>query len=172
MRCHSYRRTIRTAMPRSGAVRPWLLFVLGLVLFFGIAVAVILVLTVDDWQRDLSTNVAQTQLEHSDPSLRCVVLPDDPNAAAEKVRAIAAGLPGWSESNAVGDSADELRFERTTRWFRFVDDITVQLTATEAGTRISATSRSRVGKGDLGQNPRNLRELLGPLRAQSSLTEK
>jgi uncharacterized protein (DUF1499 family) len=165
---HSSQRLKQNLAIRRGAVRPWLLFVLGLVLFFGITVAILLLLTVDDWQRDLSTNVAQTQLEHPDPRLRCVVLPDDNNDVAAKVRAIAAGLSGWRESSMEPDSDDELRFERTTRWFRFVDDITVRLTATDGGTRVSATSKSRVGKGDLGQNPRNLRELLEPLRAQSS----
>lgn len=165
---HSYHRSTRALSLRRGAVRPWLLFGLGLVLFFGISVAVILLLTIDDWQRDLSTNVAQTQIEHADPTLRCLVLPVDPTAAAAQVRAVAAGLTGWRESKLATDSATELRFERTTRWFRFVDDITVQLTAIEGGTRVSATSRSRVGKGDLGQNPRNLRELLGPLRSQAA----
>ena len=166
---HSCLRPTRAQTIRRGAVRPWLLLLLGLVLFFGISVAVILLLTVDDWQRDLSTNVAQTRVDHPDPSLRCVVLPVDSIAAAAQVRAVAAGLTGWREPQPA-ESAEELRFERTTRWFRFVDDITVQLTPTEGGTRVSASSRSRVGKGDLGQNPRNLRELFGPLRTQAAAT--
>lgn len=36
-----------------------------------------------------------------------------------------------------------------------------------AMTRVDATSRSRIGKGDLGQNPRNLAELVRALTASS-----
>jgi uncharacterized protein (DUF1499 family) len=52
-----------------------------------------------------------------------------------------------------------LHVTRRTRVFRFVDDITIQLTEEAGGTRVDAESKSRFGKGDLGQNPRNLREL-------------
>ena len=48
---------------------------------------------------------------------------------------------------------------RRTRVFRFIDDITIEFHETTSGVRVEAESRSRVGKGDLGQNPRNLIEL-------------
>jgi uncharacterized protein (DUF1499 family) len=47
---------------------------------------------------------------------------------------------------------------------KYRDDIRVQIEPAAEGTRLSAESRSRVGKGDLGQNPRNLRELLDKVR--------
>ncbi|MFK8111816.1 MAG: DUF1499 domain-containing protein [Rubripirellula sp.] len=39
-------------------------------------------------------------------------------------------------------------------------------------TRVEAQSQSRVGKGDLGQNPRNLKEIMSELRGEAALAEK
>ena len=47
---------------------------------------------------------------------------------------------------------------------RFTDDIVVVLRTEGDLTRVQAQSQSRVGKGDLGQNPRNLKELVGYLK--------
>lgn len=47
-----------------------------------------------------------------------------------------------------------------SRLLGFIDDLRIELTQDERGkTRVYASSRSRIGKGDLGQNARNLREL-------------
>ena len=47
---------------------------------------------------------------------------------------------------------------------RYRDDVWVVVTQhDEEKLRASLESRSRLGKGDLGQNPRNLRELNGML---------
>jgi uncharacterized protein (DUF1499 family) len=158
--CHSGRPVFRHSHSRSGAIRLWLLvpaIVLVALLLTGV---VILALTVEDWNRDLSTNQAATSQEHSDPSLRCVVLPLDIEAATELVQNRATKLAGWRMATASANPAHVIRFERTTRWLRFVDEVTVELNPVDGGTRVSVSSRSRVGKGDLGQNPRNIRELL------------
>jgi uncharacterized protein (DUF1499 family) len=47
---------------------------------------------------------------------------------------------------------------------RYKDDIRLSIKPADSGSLLSAESRSRVGRGDLGQNPRNLRELLGAIR--------
>ena len=48
--------------------------------------------------------------------------------------------------------------EATTRVFGFTDDITITISAaTEFVTRVDVRSASRVGKGDFGQNARNIR---------------
>lgn len=123
-------------------------------------------LTVDDWNRDLSTNQAATSPDHPDTRMRCLVLPLEIGDAAELVRSRASGLSGWSiASNSSPNHV--IRLERTTRWLRFVDDITVTLTTVDGGTRVSISSRSRIGKGDLGQNPRNIRELLRAVQSES-----
>ncbi len=51
--------------------------------------------------------------------------------------------------------------ERKTSVFRFIDDIEIWFTKTGPNTmQLNLHSASRVGKGDLGQNARNIREVL------------
>ncbi|HEX9757828.1 MAG TPA: DUF1499 domain-containing protein [Nitrospiria bacterium] len=65
-------------------------------------------------------------------------------------------LPRWRVVNT--DTAQrEIRAEATTRIFRFIDDITIQLQENPKGTVVQVRSASRIGKGDLGQNARNIR---------------
>ena len=66
-------------------------------------------------------------------------------------------LPRWSLESSDGN---ELRAVRTTRLFRFRDDVMARVYPDPDGARVELTSASRLGKGDLGQNPRNLKELL------------
>ena len=72
-------------------------------------------------------------------------------------------LPRWE---VVSSEEREVGAVRATRLFRFKDDVTVVVEASESGSRAEFTSASRVGKGDLGQNPRNLRELLEALEQE------
>ncbi len=66
-------------------------------------------------------------------------------------------LPRWKVEDA---SEDVVWLTRTTRVFRFVDDVYVLVEPLPGGrSRLVARSASRVGKGDLGQNARNLKEL-------------
>ena len=60
---------------------------------------------------------------------------------------------------------------RVTPIMRFTDDITVILRNEKEGTRVKATSQSRVGKGDLGQNPRNLKELVNFLLQSGQIVD-
>ncbi len=53
-----------------------------------------------------------------------------------------------------------MRAVRKTRLFGFEDDVTARVCPDPDGARLGLTSASRLGKGDLGQNPRNLTELL------------
>jgi uncharacterized protein (DUF1499 family) len=53
-----------------------------------------------------------------------------------------------------------MRAVRKTRLFRFADDVTAQVRPHPDGARLELTSASRLGRGDLGQNTRNLEELL------------
>ncbi len=66
-------------------------------------------------------------------------------------------LPRWTlESSTNG----ELNATRQTGLLRFTDDVTVHIVERASGSEAHFDSASRVGKGDLGQNPRNLKELL------------
>lgn len=104
-----------------------------------------------------------TDPTHAD--LEPLRLPGPLSAAAGRVKAAAGPLRGW---RLEGESEDGVHFVRRTRVFRFADDIRVTLRAEGEGVRVDAESRSRLGKGDLGQNRRNILELWAAIRATSA----
>jgi uncharacterized protein (DUF1499 family) len=131
----------------------------------GIGLTITIALQVDDWRRDLTTNVAETSEDAADPALRPIKTSLGTDDVVELVEQVAGTLDGWKleAEDRTAESAP-LRFVRTTRLFRFKDDVSVRIMDKGEARVVTAVSRSRVGKGDLGQNPRNLRELLGRLR--------
>jgi uncharacterized protein (DUF1499 family) len=60
---------------------------------------------------------------------------------------------------AADAAAGTLSATHATILWRFVDDIHLRFEPHGSGSRIVGESRSRIGKGDLGQNARNLRAL-------------
>ena len=87
----------------------------------------------------------------------------DPEEITATVERAIEELSRWSlESSANG----ELHATRRTGLFRFIDDVTVQVVGGSYGSEVYFESASRVGKGDLGQNPRNLAELLETIDQQ------
>lgn len=129
-----------------------------------------LLFTVDDWSRDLTTNRASTSPAARNPSLRPIVSTLPASELADRAQASARQLPGWEVAGREEASGEiSLRFIRTTRLMRFKDDITVHVRPLaaegEALCEVSAHSKSRVGKADFGQNPRNLAELMDKLRS-------
>jgi uncharacterized protein (DUF1499 family) len=80
---------------------------------------------------------------------------------------VAATLPRW-RVEAIDPQKGSIHLTRRTRLFRFVDDIHLHLEAQESGTRIHGKSQSRVGLSDLGQNRRNLQQLVRALRFSGS----
>lgn len=131
-----------------------------LVLAIVASIMIGIVARLENWKRDLTTNHARLDANASDPLLRPLVVPTSPEQLADRVQQSVSKLSRWSlESREQLAEGMQLHFTRRTRLFRFVDDIYVRLSRVEGGTRLDAESRSRVGKGDLGQNPRNLREL-------------
>ena len=141
-----------------------------LVLWLMAAVAATLVLSlllqVDNWKRDLFHNEAETSDDASDPVLRPVRIDQPLEQVVEAVRAVANDLRGWEfVDQRWDDEGTLLHFVRITPVFRFRDDITIRIVAaSRGGSEVHAHSASRLGMGDLGQNPRNLKELLVPLR--------
>jgi uncharacterized protein (DUF1499 family) len=114
----------------------------------------------ENWQRDLSSNSAHLVAHSPDPLLRPFQLPMSAQEAEKHVQKRVGQMPRWKlESIERLEGSTVIHFTRRTRVFRFVDDITIQLTEQAGATRVDAKSKSRFGKGDLGQNPRNLREL-------------
>lgn len=122
---------------------------------------------VDDWRRDLTNNQAATSPDARDEALRPIVTGLALAELVETVKQAAAALDRWQlVDEAWSQGAARLYFVRTTPLFRFKDDVTVDVRGAGDGATVEAQSRSRVGKGDLGQNPRNLKELLGAVRAR------
>ncbi len=118
-----------------------------------------------DWKRALTQNHATLEPDSAEPLLRPLDLPDSPKEIANQIERWAEQQPRWSvESRHDSDSAVELHLTRSTRVMRFVDDVRLRIAWEGNSSRIVAESRSRIGKGDLGQNARNLKELTGPLR--------
>jgi uncharacterized protein (DUF1499 family) len=93
-------------------------------------------------------------------------LPWPPEQALARLQAAIATLPRW-QVVSVEPASLALHATRTTRLWHFVDDITVRLEAAAAGSRVHGRSQSRVGKGDFGQNRRNLLQLFAALEASS-----
>lgn len=135
---------------------------------------------IDDWGRDWTCNQARLSSTNADPMLRPIEIDADIENVETMIRAWVAKQPAWkivSDPPLARDSANDsardhasdpmrrLHLTRTTAVFRFVDDIYIEITpiapAVDGSPRcgIDAESQSRVGKGDLGQNPRNLKEL-------------
>jgi uncharacterized protein (DUF1499 family) len=65
-------------------------------------------------------------------------------------------LPRWTLSSYVGENGS-IRAEARTLVFRFVDDILIRVLPEGTGSRVEVRSASRVGRGDFGQNARNIR---------------
>jgi uncharacterized protein (DUF1499 family) len=141
---------------------------LALLVSVVIALLTIAALYVDDWRRDFTTNYAATS---DDPQSPLAALHSDlsPTELANRTAAAVATLPRWrlTQRDAEGQEVT-LHFVHTTRLARFVDDITVRISPHENGSILQAESRSRIGKGDLGQNPRNLRALLEAVEGRLS----
>jgi uncharacterized protein (DUF1499 family) len=95
------------------------------------------------------------------------VQPQYYSASPEKVfREVRAGIDEMSRWDVADARLDELTLEatHTTLLFRFVDDVTVWVeSVTDNVTRVDVRSASRVGKGDFGQNARNINDLFDEL---------
>jgi len=139
---------------------------IGFVLLVILAVGLILVTHVEDWSRDLTINYAATSDNATDSRLRTLKVPLGPGDFAALVTKSAQSIPRWElVEEAQAGGAIQLHFVRTTGLVGYKDDIRVRIEPAGEGSRLAAESQSRIGKGDLGQNPRNLRELLGRVRA-------
>src|SRR5262249_39128250 len=110
------------------------------------------------WHSWFTRNWAETD-DPDDPSLAAIVIPLPLAQAFVQVEDAIRQLPRWQVISTDAQTAT-IHATRATRLFRFVDDITIRLEPTADGTRIHPRTQSRIGAADLGQNRRNLRELL------------
>ena len=121
---------------------------------------------IDNWRRDWTTNFASLDPAADDPDLRPLTLAESPTELTERIRKWIDSRPKWAlaSQDLAEDGSVKIHLTRTTPVLRFTDDIHVVLRPQDQGTTVEAESRSRIGKGDLGQNPRNLKELVQALK--------
>lgn len=132
------------------------------ILSLSLIVAVVGVLGVS-FRDGLTKNWADIEEGAAEAGLRPIVRPEPMGQAVEAASAIIARLPRW-KVEAADPKAGTIHATRTTRLWRFVDDVHLSFEPIGDGCRITGRGQSRIGKGDLGQNARNLRELAEALR--------
>lgn len=142
--------------------------ILGITIAFFVAIA----LRIDDWGRDFTQNTASLDINADRAELRPVELDATREETIDRIRRWVQFQSKWDLVSA-GDSIQHkdilsitLKLTRTTPTMRFVDDIEVSVSQNPngVGVIVNATSRSRIGRADLGQNPRNLIELTHALK--------
>jgi uncharacterized protein (DUF1499 family) len=74
-------------------------------------------------------------------------------------------MPRWTIL-AYQPESGEIKAEAKSLVFRFVDDVVIRVTSQGASTVVSVRSASRIGRGDFGQNARNIRAFLRELDRQ------
>ena len=86
------------------------------------------------------------------------------DAVVKGVKAVAARLPRWEVVGVgKGPAGAEIQAVHTTGVWRFKDDVTIRVRREGSRTKVSARSKSRIGKWDFGQNARNVHEILDAL---------
>ncbi len=115
------------------------------------------------WHDWLTKNRADLEREAGDPGLEAVPRPEPPAEALRRAVSIVEVLPRWKVVSADSDTST-LHATHATRLWHFLDDIHLRFDPVEGGTLVTGWSESRIGKGDLGQNARQLRELAAALR--------
>lgn len=128
----------------------------------GVVILAVMVVTLGRWP---AINAVETGKTPEYPDL----IPRVYHAGAERVfdavlHAVNR-LPRWSLI-AYHPETGEIRAEARTRVFRFVDDVLIHVARQDGGAVVSVRSASRVGRGDFGQNARNIRALFEELDRQ------
>jgi uncharacterized protein (DUF1499 family) len=102
------------------------------------------------------SNIAATSDAARDPRLRTRVFALPPGEVRGRIVSAVLSLPRWHIADSSGAV---LWVTRTTRIFRFVDDLYILVEARPTGSAVLVRSASRVGRNDFGQNRRNIAEL-------------
>jgi uncharacterized protein (DUF1499 family) len=116
------------------------------------------------WLHGLTRNWADLRDDDPDPALRPLVLTRGPRDAVSWAASVMVRAHRWRVV-AHDPAAGTLHATHATRVWRFVDDVRLTFEPHGSGSRVVGRSRSRIGKGDFGQNARNLRGLTALLRA-------
>ncbi len=84
-----------------------------------------------------------------------------PERLQQAVAGVIKNLDGWE---LIDDK--KITATRRTKFFRFIDDIEISIRADGDGSMLDIKSASQVGIGELGQNLRNIEELLNDIESE------
>jgi uncharacterized protein (DUF1499 family) len=111
-------------------------------------------------------NDVQTGHTPEYPDLRLHDYAASPEKVAQAVKEVLGHLPRWTLVGVgQGPGGHSIQAVHQTA-FVLKEDITIQIRREGARTRVNVRSRSQDAPWDLGQNARNIRELLAALDAQ------
>jgi uncharacterized protein (DUF1499 family) len=110
-------------------------------------------------------NVVETGETPEYPDILPRVYAADPSRVFDASMHAVNRLPRWSLVVYRSETGD-IQAEARTRILRFVDDVTIRIEAKREGSRVHVRSASRLGKGDFGQNARNIRAFFDELDRQ------
>lgn len=103
-------------------------------------------------------NRAETSHNDPDPRMRPHLYTFAYETVFHAALEVATSLPRWRPARHDIEKG-RIDAERQTRLFKFVDDIEIHLFRENSGAiKVNLSSKSRVGKGDFGQNRRNILE--------------
>jgi len=140
----------------------------------GIWVAILIayiLIGIDDWGRDWVEHEATLRFEptHRRVAQLLVAPPGHPSHVSMSEWSDAVQWAGKRIKNLKfsGEISDGdtliLKFVRTHRLLRLKDDVTVRIKRVGREQTIETHSEARLGAGDLGRNPRNIRRLYSEL---------
>ncbi|MGH7255795.1 MAG: DUF1499 domain-containing protein [Nitrospirales bacterium] len=110
-------------------------------------------------------NVVETGKTAEYPGIQPRRYGESPDVVYDAARHAVQRLPRWTLAS-YDPKRRAIRAEASTRIFRFVDDVLIRVVTDEGRTVVHVRSASRVGRGDFGQNARNIRAFFGELDAQ------
>jgi uncharacterized protein (DUF1499 family) len=114
-------------------------------------------LSLKDW---LTKNIYVTAPNNPNPFFHPRGYSKTKEEVVQVAQEVIGTLPRWKVEE-YRENQGRIHATRTTRLWRFVDDINIYVVQGLDGvTKLEMTSKSRVGKGDYGQNQRNIREFL------------
>ena len=102
------------------------------------------------------------------PDIQPQSLRFSPDLVLERAAETIDDLSRW-ETNTVDRESRVIRAEAATWLLGFTSDVTITVEPHGSGCIVQMRSRSRVGRGDFGQNARNIRRLQSSLEDNLSL---
>jgi len=129
--------------------------------FVLLAAAIALVWAYATWPR---INDVETGKTPEYPDLRPKMYAASVAKVAKAAEEAISLLPRWTlVGSGSGKGGHEIQAIATTRVWRFNDDVTIRIYREGVWTYVTVRSKSRIGKGDFGQNARNIRAFLTEL---------